>query len=259
MPREPKQTIPQMWIDVNELKKILDRKMSEVPYNSQTSIMIGKKDAEVKLEAILKAYLTKVESKEGAILLCFTGKPENVAQAMEAMSLVDPNVIVLSGDEFYSKLVGQAVSSMNGTGQWSTHQETLILSALAEEATKMGIRQYPQPKMGNPEVIKTNPTEAAVNIARKMIQATSGDDINTIYLKNQLKEKLLAQQPDVLPILVVLGGLTSEEIPGVPKAILGGNHQLVEVDVIEKSGPDAFVAEVFAKLKKSLTSTPNKK
>ena len=212
--------LKQIVEDIEDAKRVVAIDVRQVARAAQPSFAIRKREAEDTMASLKSGFKTLVLG--GSTKVFISGR--SVAKFLDAANQT-PNVLVINASELYEAWARIIEPSLeNKRRDWTSTQTVLLTQCMLRFMETNQIMALKTPKLEGMEIDPPMPTlNDVVNRVRLAIRNTNGDDVNVIDIENRLVEQALAKKVSVVPVPVIISGLSNEELQFMPTRLLSGN------------------------------------
>jgi hypothetical protein len=226
--------------EIVQLKGIMSRDLENWDPKTRGGQEILKRESQDKLEKLGLEYAEYL--KRSAVSVVLTGAPEDVQEFVTIARQESAEApVVLDAQELYRRLAEEASPGIGPSRYFGVSAVGLVIQGLAAIGKDLGISYVDAPVFTYDVLV---PDEAAViNVIRDGIRATTGNDLQRLYLRLKTYEQALAigYSTSLIPVFIT-GGHSSEQETLLK--LFGAGLQ-VAVKPESKEGEEAHVSKAF--------------
>lgn len=216
--KQAENRILEMLNNLEEAKRVATQDLSGWDRQTMNGAQIRKREAEDMVEVLKAGYRTTIENTFVKVFVS-GNRAEEFAQVAERKGYV-----VLDGTELYRHLAIAVEPSMDPRERTFTGtQVALLVQVIQRYMQQHKIYAINQPKIDANEMgIQRRDSESVVDVIRKAVRNTNGDDILAVDLSDRALDKALEKRVAKLAVPVIVTGLSADEAQSLTTRLFGG-------------------------------------
>jgi hypothetical protein len=242
--------ITQLVKKISAVREIASENLESVPYSIRPGLEMAKNQAALELTRLTGELGYAVLGNMGGIYL--SGKPESMEQ-FKAIAEDEGAAICVDCNGLYKTIVNQVFTgNAPGVFKVGINQVGNFVNAVFTLNSLLGFRG-PNGSFGHCIGREFTSFDEAVDFVKKEVRMQYGDDLNVLFLRHGIVNRVVASDYEQNVVPVVVSNASQEEVTGTLNAYLFGDANLV-VDAGE-SCDKAVVIRAFRDLKGLLKNT----
>ena len=237
---------------VENLKAQSEASLDNVPVYRLNGATAAQNGLKAQLAEDMKALEGMVGQSAGAIFV--TGP---AAEKFAAVAYKEGPAVILHADGLYEAIAAEWFPTVRVDAQFELDSINGFVNGLGKVLATIGVLHIMQPEYGKFLGRRINSLADAVGLTREIIRSVVGDELNAIYLQNQVTAKVLGRGWPMNIVPVVILNATSEETIALTTKLFNARnitHEATTEDIDTKD-----VLSVFKSLTKKLSPLKSKK
>ncbi len=240
-----KSQLQKLIAQIDENQVIASTDLEGYDYKKLPGMTMRVREATEALESLRGSYSEYVTAN--SFLLFVTG-PKDAIEEYVRVAEEEGGTITVSAAGLYRDIAKAVSPSIGDRRQFGVTQLSLLLQELGEIGMRLKIRSIPTPNL---EDVANVPTDDDVaNQIRDIVRKSSGDLVNTAYLKDSIVQAALEIRYTQVVVPVVITDATAEELKTLPE-LLDTPHLLITLENKESVTTEKII-ETFKTITKLL-------
>jgi hypothetical protein len=175
--------------------------------------LMAQRSARDSMESLRRVYEGELTPR---VFSVFLQGPAASQKAFGPLAVAAGDVIVTDGQALYRRLSERIMVSMGAARQFSADQLGLLILNLRDVCADLGISSLPAPRLETVTTIRDD--EHLLTVIRDIIRAQVDDDLQRLYLRQDIVSQALAQRRTDDTLVAIVTGLDDAEIEGLRKS-----------------------------------------
>lgn len=231
--------------DIEQVQQIANTDLEAVSWQTRGSWEVNVRQAKEQLDALTKEYRERILA--GSVAIFVEGDAAKAAQFVE-IGEAEANTITLDAGALYKKLAAVVEPALGTSREFTTHALSLLTVTIKNLKSDMGYREPVNARMH--DIVHLRDHEELVQYIRTLVREADGDNMNRLFMENELVQKALQIRYMSNTVPVVVLNATSEEGANLVSAFGKGTF-VVPVGEGDEVNSE-FVIKAFKQVQKRL-------